>query len=99
MDEVHDPATPMVKELIEVLDALVKSVKVRGVVQCMVIACVTRDGQGTRVVKLFDGTTLGDASKLLVELEVQAHAIKEQLMNGQERVQAPDSMTPYGELN
>lgn len=99
MDNV---ATPMVKELIEVLDAWAKGLDARGIVQCMVVACVTRDGQGTRLVKLFEGTTLGDASKLLVELEVQGHAIKTQLMESQERMEAPVSMVQgwdEGEVN
>ena len=92
-------ATPMVRELTEVLDGWFKRLARRGVVQCMVVACVTRDGQGKRIVRLFEGTTLSDASKLLVELEVQCHAIKTQLMEAEERVRVPDSMTPYGDLN
>lgn len=90
MDEIkhNKQLTALFDQLVEFTESLE-----RGAAQCVVVIAVTRDGQGCRVVRLMPGTTLVDASKMLVELEIQAHAIKTQLLMRQEKAWAKEQNT------
>jgi len=75
----------MLDEMFKILAKFGDSLEFDGVTQCAIVIAVTKDGQGGRVVRLLPGSTLEHASQLLVELDVQAHAIRSQLLLRQEQ--------------
>lgn len=62
----------------------------QGYAQCIVVACVTKDGRGARLLRVFDGCEAGHIAKMVIELELQSHALKAELLKQQESVKLGD---------